>query len=470
MQVPEILERARRLVREADDEGAKQLYLAVLREDPAHLCALNELGNLALAGGFRSAARTAYLQAIAHHPGSTIARVNLANVLREDQDPAGARLHYEAALALEPQLYEAHQGMAWVLTELGLEGAEYHRQRGYTGRALVTQPHRGPGAAPSILLLVSARGGNIPTRLWIDDRRFTIHALYPEYFDPAQELPPHELVMNAIGDADLCSAALERAEDLLIRSAAPVVNRPARVRATGRADNARRMADIPGVIAPRVELLPRGPLLETPPVRRATGTLGCPLLLRSPGFHTGRHFVLVESEAALSAAAASLPGEALLAIEYLDARGGDGMARKYRVMFIDGRLYPLHLAISADWKVHYFSADMAHNEAFRAEERHFLEDMPGVLGPRAMQALQRIAAALDLDYAGIDFALSPGGELLLFEANATMVVFPPGPEPRWEYRRAPIAQVIEAAKRMLDRHGGWADPSPESACAALPHP
>ena len=159
MQVPEALERARALVAQADDEGAKRAYLDVLRQDPTNFFALNELGTLALAGGFRSAARTAYSQAVAHHPGNKIVRVNLANVLREDNDPIGARLHYEAALAIDPELHEAHQGMAWVLTELGLDGAEHHRERGFAGHALVTQPYRGAGAGVPILLLVSARGG-----------------------------------------------------------------------------------------------------------------------------------------------------------------------------------------------------------------------------------------------------------------------------------------------------------------------
>ena len=71
-----------------------------------------------------------------------------------------------------------------------------------------------------------------------------------------------------------------------------------------------------------------------------------PLLLRSPGYHTGRNFILVETAAELSTAAAGLPGDDLLVIEYLDARGRDGNARKYRVMMIGGRIYPLHLAIS----------------------------------------------------------------------------------------------------------------------------
>ena len=444
MQVTEALERARTLARQGDDDGARQAYLDVLRLDSAHFDALNELGTLAMAGGYRSAARTAYMQAIAHHPGNPLARVNLANLLREDQDVQGAKVHYEAALAADPNLPEAHQGMAWVLGELCLPGADQHRDCGFAGRALLTQPYRGTGTAVPLLLLVSARGGNIPTRAWVSDRRFTIHAIYMEYVDPCAPLPPHTRVLNAIGDADLCGAALERAEELLRHSEARVINAPARVRVTGRAENARRLGAIPGVIAPTITVWQRQALLA------AKEDLRFPILLRSPGFHTGRHFVLVESPAKLTEAAGSIAGEELLAIEYLDARGVDGMARKYRVMFIGGRLFPLHLAISADWKVHYFSADMERQELFRQEEQRFLDDMQGVLGARAMRALTEICERLGLDYAGIDFALSPDGSVLLFEANATMVVNPPGADPMWDYRRPAVRAVLEASARMLD--------------------
>jgi hypothetical protein len=146
---------------------------------------------------------------------------------------------------------------------------------------------------------------------------------------------------------------------------------------------------------------------------------------------------------------AALPGNDLLAIQYLEARGPDGMARKYRVMFINGALYPLHPAISADWKVHYFTAAMATNAAFREEERRFLEDMPAVLGQRAMAALTGIGAALGLDYAGVDFALANDGSVLLFEANAAMAVIPPGPEPIWDYRCGAVEAVSRAVTRML---------------------
>lgn len=443
------LERARALAAQAEDEAAKQAYIEILRQDPTHVSALNELGTLAFSGGFRSAARTAYLQAVRHHPGNKIVRVNLANLLREERDLAAAKLHYEAALAVDPDFPEAHQGMALVLNELGLEGADRHWHRGFSGHAVVSKPYRGTGMGVPLLMLVSARGGNIPTQLWISDRQFAVTAIYAEFHDPGLPLPPHALIVNAVGDADLCDAALACAEEIAARSAAPVINPPARVRLTGRAQNACRLAAIEGVIAPAIRTLSPAAIL-------ADGDLAFPILLRRPGFHTGRHFIRVDSRDALAPAIAALAGEELLAIQYLDARGPDGMARKYRVMFIDGVAYPLHLAISADWKVHYFSADMAGDAGYREEESRFLEDMPSVLGTRAMAALEGIRRILGLDYGGIDFALAPDGSVLMFEANATMVVFPPNPDPIWDYRRGAIDLVLEAATRMLLRRADHA--------------
>lgn len=437
-----LIVRARALAARAEDDAAKAAYIDVLRREPMHFAALNELATLAYASGHRSAARTAYEQAVRCHPGNPLGRVNLGNLLAEEQDFAGARLQYEAALAVDPDLAEAHQGLARVLSELG-EGAaaEPHWQKGFAGRALVTRPHRGAGSGVPVLLLVSARGGNIPTQQILDDRVFAVSALYAEFFDSAQGLPEHALIFNAIGDADLCSDALVRAEEIVKRSKAPVINPPVRVRSTGRAANAARLAALPDVTAPAVCALAKRDL--------ATAELRFPLLLRAPGFHTGRHFTRVEKREDLAAAVAALPGEELLTIEYLDARGADGLARKYRVMIIDSALYPLHLAISADWKVHYFTADMAANAAHRAEERRFLTDMGGVIGKRAVAALGAIGKSLGLDYAGVDFGLDPDGALLLFEANATMVINPPDPDPIWDYRRAPILAALDAAKRML---------------------
>ena len=432
------LRRARGLLASGDHEAAKLAYLEVLRADPTHCGALTELGALAHGGGFVSAARDAYRQAVQFHPTSKAAQVGYAFLLHEAGDLRAARGHYQAALAVDPDLAEAHQGLARILAESGEDAAE-HWRKGFAGRAVVRRRYRGDGAGVALLLLVAAVGGNIPTQHWIDDRVFAVTAVFADFFNPNDPLPPHALIVNAIGDADLCAHALANAERIVAGSTAPAINPPARVRATGRKDNARRLAAITDVMTPRI-----GGLSDV-------ARIGFPLLLRSPGYHTGQHFVRVETSAGLADAAASLPGGEPLAIEYLNARRADGMARKYRVMFIGGALYPLHLAVSADWKVHYFTAAMAENPAFRDEERRFLDDMATVLGDRAMAALGEIQAALGLDYGGVDFALAADGSLLLFEANATMAILPPDGDPMWDYRRPAITAALTAARTLLGR-------------------
>ena len=118
-------------------------------------------------------------------------------------------------------------------------------------------------------------------------------------------------------------------------------------------------------------------------------------------------------------------------------------------MMIGGQLLPLHLAISENWKVHYFTSDMAGDDNHRQEEARFLSDMPSVLGKRAMRALAEIRDALGLDYAGVDFGIDGEGDLLLFEANATMVIARPGPEPHWAYRHAAVDRILAAVAELI---------------------
>jgi hypothetical protein len=71
------------------------------------------------------------------------------------------------------------------------------------------------------------------------------------------------------------------------------------------------------------------------------------------------------------------------------------------------------------------------------------------LGSKAVAALERLQGALALDYGGADFGLSPDGEVLLFEANATMIVEPPPEDPRWDYRRANVERIHAAVRDLL---------------------
>jgi tetratricopeptide (TPR) repeat protein len=441
------------------DEDAKAAYLAVLAHDPTHFGALTNLGRLVHALGHRSAARTAFAQAVAHHPDEAIGRANLAFALADLAEPEAARVEYEMALRLDPGLVEAHQGLANLLAAAGDEaGALRHWRTAFEGRPIRMRAYR--GAVPPIVVLVLATitGANIPMLRWLDDRVFQIVEIAVEFCGPDQALPPHHLVLQAIGDGDRCPGSLHLAAAIARRSSAPMINPTEAVLATGRAENAARLAGMPGLRTPRIRLYPRA-LLEAPDAAGQLGRDGFvfPLLLRAPGYHAGQHFQRVEAPEALPAALAVLPGDTLAALEFLDARGPDGLIRKYRAMFVDGRIFPLHAAVSTEWKVHYFSADMVESPANRAEDAAFLADMAGVLGMRALETLEQVRWALGLDYAGIDFGLAPDGTVLLFEANATMVVPQPAADPRWDYRRAPVQRIVDALRSMLvtrAQHGG----------------
>jgi glutathione synthase/RimK-type ligase-like ATP-grasp enzyme len=362
-----------------------------------------------------------------------------------------ARVHFEEALRLKANYEKAHEGLSYVLSNLGEEQeAALHRRAAFQNRCIIPMPYRGRGVPVPVLQLVSTTGGNVPLPKFVDDRIFQRFIVLPEFYDPKIPLPAHQLVINGIGDAELSSEALKAAESLLNQTKSPVINAPGAVLATGRSNNASRLSAVAGVVAPITALLPREQLSDADAATMLTERgFEFPLLLRTPGFHTGQHFLKVENIQALPASLADLPGSELIVMQYLDARGSDGKTRKYRVMMIDGQIYPLHLAISNHWKIHYFTAEMADNPQHRAEDAAFLDNMPGVLGPLAVNALSQIQRILGLDYGGIDFGVNAKGQILVFEANATMVVNAPESEERWSYRRPAYQRIRQAIEKML---------------------
>jgi hypothetical protein len=446
-QIALLFKRASQSTASGQYEDAKRNYLAILAIDPCHFGALNDLGNTLYRTDFRTAACSAYAQAVRVHPNNVIGRVNYANALMGSGDYTAAGVELDVALRLAPDNAEVHRSMSHLLQNLGdWEEAEEHRQKSYRPAELRFEPYVGSGIPCWVLVLISAVGGNIPTRLLLDNQRFEVTTLVVEGFDTTRPLPPHDVVFNAVGDADICMTALDAVDRVLTLTQATVVNPPDRIRPTDRIANANRVRHLPHVRAPRMALVERSAVAEQAEI------FGYPLLLRTPGYHTGRYFQKVDRAADIEAAMAELPGEQLLAIEYLDARDADGFARKYRVMMIGGELLPLHMAASQQWMVHYFTADMADHQRYRDEEAAFLANMPSIIGNKAMTALKSIAATLGLDYGGIDFAVDAAGDLLFFEANATMAIVPPPADQIWNYRLAATKRALGCASAMIAQH------------------
>jgi glutathione synthase/RimK-type ligase-like ATP-grasp enzyme len=358
--------------------------------------------------------------------------------------------------------------LANLLARIGDDaGAERHRLLGLRHRPVTISRFVGAGRPIHILGLGTSAAGNVPTYGYFDNRVFLLASVIVEHADEALPLPPHDIVFNAIGEADLCGDQLARCAAIVARTSAPVINHPSTVAATGRAANAQRLRRLAGVVTAKTVLFSRLELAASgAQALLANHGFTYPLLVRSPGYHTGDHFVKVDRPADLAAAVAALPGDDLLVIEYLDIRDAADDFRKYRVIIVDGRLYPLHLAISRSWKVHYFSADMTNRPEHRAADAAFLNDMDAVLGSRVVAALERVRATLALDYGGIDFAVAASGDVIVFEANASMIVPAPEPAAIWDYRRGPVnriraavhAMLVGRAAQFLSRKSGTATP------------
>jgi Flp pilus assembly protein TadD len=428
-------------------ERAAAAYAALLEREPQHLGARTNLGLMLHDRGDLRGARSLLAQAVASAPLAPIAHVNLAATLLALGDAPNALQHYGHALALDPAFFAAHHGIALVYEALGdAPNAARHFERAFAGGAAWTLPFTGAGTPLRVLLFVSGRGGDLIAHPFLDPRFVETTLLVPEGVRDGATLPPHDVVFNGIGDADRCGPALARAGALLADAPTRAINPPDRVARTGRAMLPERIGALDGVVVPRIERFARAALGVA---ALASAGWSYPLLVRVPGYQAGRYLAFVGEPAALANALATLPGDELYAIAFADTRDADGMYRKYRVLVVGGRVLPVHLAVSREWMVHYFSAQTAEHDAYRAEERRFLADPRGTLGDAVVDRLAAIGAALGLDYGGIDFGLDRAGRIVVFEANATMAVFPPEPGERSAYRRPAYDAVVGAVRALL---------------------
>ncbi len=173
-----------------------------------------------------------------------------------------------------------------------------------------------------------------------------------------------------------------------------------------------------------------------------------PFLLRPVGSHGGVGLRRFEEWGGFDGSALS-GAEAWYFSSFVESRGADGFYRKYRMAFVDRLPFAYHLAISRDWLVHYFSADMQAHDWKLAEEAAFLADPRGALGAVAYDAIAEVGVRLDLDFCGIDFAVLPDGRVLVFEANATMLIHPESESGTLAFKNPAVQQIISALSELV---------------------
>jgi hypothetical protein len=328
----------------------------------------------------------------------------------------------------------------------------------------------GGNPAANLLLLCCPGRGNVPMRHLFDRRLFhkVVVALEPEDEPPgepaaelAARLPPYDICFNAVADPDLAASFLDDIGALIAVLDRPVLNPLPRVAATRRDLAPDLLAGIPELLVPgvrRVEGTALKPLAVTP------DGLAFPLLLRPAGDHGGDDLLVIHSAEALGAQAETASADAYYLTDFVDYRSADGFFRKYRLVFVDRQVFPYHLAVSREWKVHYWrtAEEMAQLDWMRVEEEAFLADWRQTFGPAAAAAVEAIGRRLDLDYAGLDCGLLPDGRVVLFEANAQMLVHLTDPAEIFPYKHRylpPLFQAVDAMvlRRAAEDLGGRAD-------------
>jgi glutathione synthase/RimK-type ligase-like ATP-grasp enzyme len=383
-------------------------------------------------------------RAVAMAPGCMEAQASLGSVLVKQGRLAEAEAPCRAALALDPELIGAHQNLSGILATTDHAAARAHRDAAYGRQQIFIA--RAPRPERTVLVLAAADPANVPLQHLLARATTTVIQWYVEYATVDQDaaLPHADLVFNAIGDPDLAPTLNPSVARVLHAQAGRVLNHPAKVALTRRCDLPRLLAGIPGIVVPPVIHHTGG--RDRPAGALASAAMAFPVLVRPLGSHGGEGVRKCDDAEALAALAET----ASYVTEFVDCLSADGWDRKYRAIFVDGKPYAYHLAIANHWLVHYWTAGMEHDADRREEEHRFLTDPGSAIGVGAMAALGAIGERLGLDFAGIDFGLLPDGRLLVFEANATMLIHPER-EACFAYRNPAVHAIQSAFDAMLTR-------------------
>jgi tetratricopeptide (TPR) repeat protein len=433
---------------------AEASYRRALALMPDYLEALVNLGSILVDQGRWAEAKSGYRLAVQIHPGSGIAHNALGRLLsRLCEDDEEAECCLKRAIALNAYDNNTYVELGNILMRKRRTAAALSMFRhGQELQPFITWRANQEKAEFSVVFLDTPMGGSTPVNYLAGracyDRHF--HCVIPDTPVNVDLLRTKaDVVFNMISNADDGGDMLLLALDLVERLDRPTVNHPRLIMNTDRESIARRLADIPCCVIPKTVRV-AGPVVAAAALNGEFAGFRPPVLARVAGTHGGDDFDKFDNWADVAEFVSRSPEANYYLIKYIDYRSDDGLFRKYRIIFIDGEILPYHLAIHDDWKVHHFRTDMANHVWMRKEEERFLEDIGGVFNAAHQDALRAMAKATGLDYGGIDCGLDRDGQIVVFEANASMLVHDEKTE-EFAYKNPYVAKIKTAFDAMLAR-------------------
>jgi tetratricopeptide (TPR) repeat protein len=445
-----------------------------------------KMGDLFLERNEKTKAAACYETALQLNPGQLSARINLIKTksfVREDdaniaflqgmlvEQPNNVdlwnrlgKLHYklyERSLALEcfqrvltidPDNADSLYWIAGIYQGIGEHAvAEENYVRAAKLKPLIKIAAERDPPEFSVLMLFAPFAGNTPTEYLMAKQPYEVNILpLLAQVEPDIDLLKRsgQIVVNFVSDADQGQAVLPRVVKLVEQLGLPVINPPVRIQKTTREGIAEMLQDIPNLRLARVVRHESG---ETATVEALQNKVlfTLPFLARPAGTHGGEKFEVMNSHAELEIFIGAEPDVDHYVMEYIDYQSPDGHFRKYRLIFVDDKVLPYHLAIGNHWKVHHITTDMSKNEWMQAEEKEFLEKPEAVFTQKHYEALRAIQKAVGLDYFGIDCGLDREGNLVVFEVNASMLVHQKNEA--FPYKTPFVEKIKQAFDEMLKK-------------------
>lgn len=284
-------------------------------------------------------------------------------------------------------------------------------------------------------------------------------ALTMLYVQPGEalprELPEHDVIFVAISQSERTMSLLTELESRLASEPRPILNRPAGIAKTCRAEAYRHLAGIEGLLVPPTVQARRAELAEVIEgkldLTRLLDGDAFPLIIRPVDSHAGLGLCKAATPTELASYLETSPAEEFFISRFVDYSSHDGLFRKYRVALVDGVPFAAHMGISSHWIIHYLNAGMTQSAEKRAEEERFMRTFDDGFARRHGQALEAIAQRFGLDYLVLDCAETRNGELLLFEADPSSVVHSMDPDDLFPYKRPTMERLYSAFRAMLSR-------------------
>jgi hypothetical protein len=317
---------------------------------------------------------------------------------------------------------------------------------------------------PLRLLALAAPGdfmANTPLEFLIEARGVALETLYVlPGEDVLSALPAHDVAFVAVAENDANQSILQTLAASAPRWPRPLINSAQNIARLTRDGAWKLLYDVLGVAFPLNLRVERRALIDTAKGATQLSSLMSgaefPIIARPVGSHAGEGLAKIDDGAMLLDFLNEQSAADFYIAPFIDYRSDDGHFRKYRIALVDGVSYPVHMAISKNWMVHYLNADMVGSASNRAEEERFMAQFDSDFARRHANAFAEIFRRVGLDYLLLDCAETRDGALLLFETGSAMIVHSLDPISLFPYKQAHMNKIFEAFEALL-RHRAWGE-------------